>query len=126
MSSKQKPAKPKASSAQATERVVYSEFGNPTHSDALQRGTPDLPPNQQHLRVEASRAGRKGKTVTIIRGFQASSETMTDVLKQLKAQCGAGGTLKENEIEIQGDHKQKIVEFLIKLGYKAKASGGKG
>jgi translation initiation factor 1 len=46
------------------------------------------------------------------------------LLKQLKNQCGTGGTLKENEIEIQGDHKQKILEILLKLGYKAKISGG--
>lgn len=106
------------------DRIVYSEFGHQSSSDALERAVPDLPPNQQNLRVEASRAGRKGKTVTIVRGFQASGPTLTDLLKRLKAHCGAGGTLKDSEIEIQGDHKQKIVEFLINAGYKAKASGG--
>lgn len=106
------------------DRIVYSEFGNQSSSDAFERAVPDLPPHQQNLRVEASRAGRKGKTVTIVRGFQASPQALTDLLKQLKAHCGAGGTLKDSEIEIQGDHKQKIVEFLIKAGYKAKASGG--
>jgi translation initiation factor 1 len=116
------------------DRVVYSEFGNHPHqsnqsqqttsSEALKRGTADLPPNQQNVRVEASRAGRKGKTVTVIRGVQANSDTLAALLKQLKTLCGAGGTVKETEIEIQGDHKQKIVEFLQKLGYKAKASGG--
>jgi len=105
-------------------RVVYAEFGNLENPDALKRSVPDLPPNQQNIRVEASRSGRKGKTVTIVRGFQASQETLAALLKQLKNQCGAGGTIKENEIEIQGDHKQKIVEFLLGLGYKAKASGG--
>ncbi|MBD2077778.1 translation initiation factor [Phormidium sp. FACHB-592] len=126
MSSKQKPAKANVASARPLDRgrVVYSEFGNADNTDALKRAVPDLPPNQQSLRVEASRAGRKGKTVTIIRGFQASQETLTDLLKTLKAHCGAGGTLKENELELQGDHKQKIVEFLLKLGYKAKGSGG--
>jgi len=126
MSSKQKPAKPNAASARSIDhgRVVYSEFGNADTTDALKRAVPDLPPNQQSLRVEASRAGRKGKTVTIIRGFQASQETLAELLKTLKSHCGAGGTLKENELELQGDHKQKIVEFLLKLGYKAKGSGG--
>ena len=126
MSAKQKPAKSNAASARPIDpgRVVYSEFGNADTTDALKRAVPDLPPNQQSLRVEASRAGRKGKTVTIIRGFQASQETLTELLKTLKAHCGAGGTLKENELELQGDHKQKIVEFLLKLGYKAKGSGG--
>jgi translation initiation factor 1 len=105
------------------DRYVYREFGG-SSSDAFERGTPDLPPNQQQIRVEASSKGRKGKTVTVIRGFQSSPETLNDLLKKLKTQCGAGGTLKENEIEIQGDHKQKIVQYLIQLGYKAKASGG--
>ncbi|NJP10845.1 MAG: translation initiation factor [Leptolyngbyaceae cyanobacterium RU_5_1] len=107
-------------------RVIHREFGAPDNSEALERGVPDLPPNQQNVRVEASSKGRKGKTVTIIRGFQSSPEKLTDLLKKLKTQCGAGGTLKDNEIEIQGDHKQKIVQYLIQLGYKAKGSGGKG
>lgn len=124
MSSKHRPdnqAQPKPSDKG---RVVYFEFGHPDNAEALKRAVPDLPPNQQNLRVEASRAGRKGKTVTIVRGFQANPETLADLLKKLKAHCGAGGTVKETELEIQGDHKQKVVEFLIKLGYKAKGSGG--
>ncbi len=112
-----------ANSNNPKNRVVYSEFGN-SNPDALERATPDLPPNQQNLRVQASRAGRKGKTVTIITGFQSSPETLAALLKQLKAQCGSGGTVKDNTIEIQGDHKQKLLEVLIKLGYKAKISGG--
>lgn len=81
-------------------------------------------PNQQNIRIQATRAGRKGKTVTLISGFKNKQENLISLLKQLKAQCGTGGTLKENEIEIQGDHKQKILEILLKLGYKAKISGG--
>ena len=64
-------------------RVVYSEFGN-GNSAALERGIQELPPNQQNLRVQASRKGRKGKTVTVISGFQAKPETLTKLLKQLK------------------------------------------
>jgi translation initiation factor 1 len=105
-------------------RVVYSEFGPSANDDALERAVPDLPPNQQNLRVQASRAGRKGKTVTVITGFQARPETLNALLKQLKAQCGTGGTLKDDILEIQGDHKQKILQILVGLGYKAKISGG--
>lgn len=104
-------------------RVVYSEFGS-NSADALERAVPDLPPNQQNLRVQASRAGRKGKTVTVVTGFQASPERLNALLKQLKAQCGTGGTLKDQTLEIQGDQKQKILEILVGLGYKAKISGG--
>ena len=106
------------------DRVVYSEFGNNATSPATEKAVPNLPPNQQNLRVQASRKGRKGKTVTIISGFQSNQEVLTALLKQLKNQCGAGGTVKDNEIEIQGEHKQKLLEILTKLGYKAKISGG--
>jgi len=105
-------------------RVVYSEFGTKPNPDAMQRGTANLPPAQQDLRVQASRKGRKGKTVTVIKGLQANAETLADLLKQLKSQCGAGGTVKDQEIEIQGDHTQTLVQVLSKLGYKAKISGG--
>ena len=104
-------------------RVVYSEFGN-GNSAALERGRQELPPNQQNLRVQASRKGRKGKTVTVISGFQTKPETLTKLLKQLKSQCGSGGTVREDTLEIQGDHSQKLLEILIDLGYKAKISGG--
>ncbi|QYO63886.1 translation initiation factor [Leptolyngbya sp. 7M] len=105
-------------------RVVYSEFGSSESSEALERATPDLPPNQQNVRVQTTRAGRKGKTVTVITGFQTKPETLNTVLKQLKTQCGTGGTVKDDSIEIQGDHKQKILQILLQAGYKAKISGG--
>lgn len=108
------------------DRIIYSEFGTPSHSDAFERATPDLPPNQQNLKVQATRKGRGGKTVTVISGFQTKAETIASLLKQLKALCGAGGTVKDNEIEIQGDHAQKIAQTLVQLGYKAKVSGGSG
>lgn len=103
--------------------MAYQEFGT-DNSQALQRGVPDLSPNQQDLRIQATRSGRKGKTVTIITGLQHNPETLTKLLKKLKSQCGSGGTVKENTLEIQGDHKQKLLEVLTKLGYKAKVSGG--
>ena len=119
-------SKRKDSDSKTTEgkRIVYSEIGNVDNSAALQRGIPEIPPNQQNLKIEASRKGRGGKTVTIISGFQEKPETLATLAKQLKAQCGTGGTVKENEIEIQGEHKQKLLEIITKLGYKAKISGG--
>lgn len=119
-------SKGKASSSKtpAQNRVIYSEFGNTDNSDALERPVPELPSNQQNLKVQASRKGRKGKTVTVISGFQVKPETLEVLAKQLKAQCGTGGTVKENAIEIQGDHTQKLVQVLATFGYKAKISGG--
>ncbi|MBE9048395.1 translation initiation factor [Pleurocapsales cyanobacterium LEGE 10410] len=105
-------------------RIAYQEFGNTDNSQALARGVPDLPPNQQDIRIQATRSGRKGKTVTVLTGFQHNPETLSKLLKKLKSQCGSGGTVKNNTVEIQGDHKQKLLETLTKLGYKAKISGG--
>ena len=85
---------------------------------------PDLPPDQQDLRVQISRKGRKGKSVTVISGFAHNRETLDALAKQLKAQCGSGGTVKDNSIEIQGEHAPKVVSLLIEKGYKAKVSGG--
>jgi len=105
------------------DRTIYREFGG-GENPAMERAVPDLPPNQQQVRVQTSRKGRGGKTVTVITGFQAKPETLADLLKKLKAQCGAGGAVKDNEIEIQGDHRDKLVQLLNQLGYKAKGSGG--
>jgi translation initiation factor 1 len=104
-------------------RLAYREFGDSNES-AFERGVPELPPNRQDLRVQAVRSGRAGKTVTVITGFQATPETLAKLLKQLKNRCGTGGTLKENSIEIQGDHRPKILQILTEAGYKAKISGG--
>ncbi|NEO40046.1 MAG: translation initiation factor [Moorea sp. SIOASIH] len=112
-----------ADSKTSGNRIAYQEFGT-SNDAAVERGIQELPPNQQDLRVQASRKGRKGKTVTVISGFQSSPETLTKLLKQLKGQCGSGGTVKDNTIEIQGNHTDKLVQIMIKLGYKAKVSGG--
>ena len=106
------------------QRIAYQEFGSVDNSQAIARGVLDLSPDQQDLRIQATRSGRKGKTVTIIKGFQHKPETLVKLLKQLKSQCGSGGTVKDNTLEIQGDHKQKLLETLHKMGYKAKISGG--
>jgi translation initiation factor 1 len=112
--------KPKAN---PLERRAYSEFGgNVSNSAATSR--PEVPPNQQQLKVQVSRKGRKGKTVTVVSGFQTSAATLTDLAKKLKNHCGAGGAVKEDIVEVQGDHGDKIQQFLVELGYKAKISGG--
>lgn len=118
-------SKNKSSDSQPSgNRIVYSEFGTGSNPAAVERTVQELPPNQQNLRVQASRKGRKGKTVTVITGFQVKPETLAGLLKQLKNQCGSGGTVKDDTLEIQGDHTQKLVEILTQLGYKAKIIGG--
>lgn len=104
-------------------RIVYQEFG-PVDNSADSDSVAEKPPKQQNIRIQATRAGRKGKTVTVVSGFESSPETLADLLKKLKTHCGCGGTLKDNILEIQGEHKEKILQLLTQLGYKAKISGG--
>jgi translation initiation factor 1 len=105
----------------ATDRATYREFGVAEPSP-LSR--PDPPTSEQKLTVQASRKGRKGKTVTVVSGFQTSTTLLTELAKKLKSQCGSGGTVKDQTIEIQGDHCQTLAEVLKKLGYPVKVSGG--
>ncbi|BAU44821.1 translation initiation factor Sui1 [Leptolyngbya sp. O-77] len=115
----------KSANQMPSDKIAWQEFGTGTpENPTFERPVQELPPNQQQIRVQASRKGRGGKTVTVISGFQAKPETLAALLKTLKTQCGAGGTVKDLEIEIQGDHREKIVQVLVKQGYKAKVSGG--
>ena len=107
--------------AKDNKRVVYREFGD---EEPEAEETTEVAPNRHNLKIQASKKGKGGKTVTIVSGFQVSPETLQLLTKQLKNQCGTGGTSKDTEIEIQGDQRQKLLEILTKLGYKAKLSGG--
>lgn len=76
-----------------------------------------LPKQQQKLRVSMERAGRGGKTVTLVRGFVGSDEDLTALGRMLKQKCGVGGSVKDGEIVIQGDLRSRIVELLHAEGY---------
>lgn len=86
--------------------------------------TIDLPARLQTAYVKRDRKGRGGKTVTLIYGLQHTPTTYKELLKTLQAACGTGGTVKEGEIEIQGDHRERVAEKLMELGYKVKLAGG--
>ncbi len=111
------------SKSKANDRTVYREFGQ-SNDAAFEKAVPDLSPGQQNLRIQMSKKGRGGKTVTVISGFQHNEASLTAIAKKLKAQCGTGGAVKDDTIEIQGDHKVKLLELVTKLGYNAKLSGG--
>lgn len=111
-------------------RIVYSTDPEP-HSMCPRCGRQpcvchaiDLSPRQQTAYIKRDRKGRGGKTVTVIYGLQHTPATYKDLLAALKTACGAGGTLKENELEIQGDQRDKVAEKLYALGYKVKLVGG--
>ena len=97
--------------------VVFSTNPDYEYSDDSQEETNTLPKNQQKLRLNMERAGRGGKTVTLVKGFIGSEEDITVLCKLLKQKCGVGGSVKDGEIIIQGDHRQRLVEILKKEGY---------
>ena len=76
------------------------------------------------VRVSRETKGRGGKSVTVVKGLPLEALALAQLGKQLKAQCGSGGTAKEGLIEVQGDHCDLVVEALKKLGYNVKRAGG--
>ena len=97
--------------------VVYSTNPDYEYSDDSQEEADTLPKNQQKLRLNMERAGRGGKTVTLVKGFVGSDEDINALCKLWKQKCGVGGSVKDGEIIIQGDHRQRLVEILKKAGY---------
>lgn len=79
---------------------------------------------KQCLEAHYSIKGRSGKPVTIIKGFNGSRIEIKDLAKLLKSYCGAGGSVKHDEILIQGNHREKIVSKLKEIGHSVKLVGG--
>ena len=83
-----------------------------------------LPPSQQTVYLHRDSKGRGGKTVSLVSGLVLSENDMKDLSRILKQVCGSGGAIKGDTIEIQGEHRQKIAEALLEMGYKVKIAGG--
>jgi len=83
-----------------------------------------LPPQEQTASIRRETKGRGGKTVTVVYGLQLSAEDARELARQLKQACGTGGTVKEDAIEIQGDHREKVKAALEQAGYVVKFAGG--
>jgi len=97
--------------------VVYSTNPDFEYVDDAKEEVVTIPKNQQKLRLNMERAGRGGKTVTLVKGFVGSEEDINALCKLLKQKCGVGGSVKDGEIIIQGDHRQRLVDILKKDGY---------
>lgn len=104
--------------------VVFSTDPDFEYSYEADQEEATLPPSQQDLRVQLDKKQRGGKAVTLITGFKGAQDDLQDLGKKLKAKCGAGGSAKNGEIIVQGDFREKILEYLKSEGYKAKKSGG--
>jgi len=81
-------------------------------------------PAKQGVRIGRESKGRGGKTVCVISGLALPPEQLKTLLKHLKAQLGTGGAIKDGCIEIQGDHRERLLSLLEEKGHKAKLAGG--
>lgn len=121
----------------SSQRIVYStgagrrcpECGRAIADCRCRRSRPAQPVAPQGdgiVRVGRETQGRKGKGVTVIRGLPLAGDALSDLATRLKKRCGSGGTVDvaAGVIEIQGDHRDLLVEELGKLGYRARRAGG--
>jgi len=84
----------------------------------------DLIPGLYTLKIRLEKNGRGGKVVTVVFELPENEPYFKEIEKKLKSVCGTGGSYKNNQIEIQGDHREKIKAFLEKIGFKIKLAGG--
>ena len=103
--------------------VIYSTNPDFQYESSEQSEANTLPPAQQNLKIWLVKLGGN-KVVTAVRDFIGSEADLADLGKQLKTACGSGGSAKDGEILIQGDHRDKVLSWLTNKGYKTKKAGG--
>jgi translation initiation factor 1 len=97
---------------------------NLTPGPSPRRRGESLPPQQQTVYLHRDSSGRGGKSMTLVKNLVLSTDDLRALAKKLKQECGTGGTIKDDVIEIQGEQREKIADTLRKLGYKVKIAGG--
>lgn len=103
--------------------VVFSTDPDFTYQHEEENEYETLPPSQQNLKIYLDRKGG-GKLVSRVNGFIGRLSDLEQLATELKRHCGGGGSIKDEEVLIQGDHRDKIVTWLMNKGYKAKKAGG--
>ncbi len=103
--------------------VVFSTNPDFKYETEAEESAETLPPAKQNLKVWLDRL-KGGRVATVVRGFVGSDDDLAALGKELKKSCGVGGTAKDGEIIIQGDHRDRVVELLTKAGYRSKKAGG--
>ena len=103
--------------------MVYSTNPDFEYTTTAEPETETLAPEKQNLRVWRDRKHRGGKTVTLVKDFVGSDADLQELGRMLKSKCGVGGSAKDGEIIIQGDHRDRVVELLTAAGYKCKKAG---
>ncbi len=104
--------------------VVYSTNQDFEYSFDNEEVTETLPPEKQKLKIQLDKKSRAGKQVTLITGFVGGDDDLETLAKKLKNLCGCGGSAKDGEILVQGDVRDKVLNWLIAQNYKAVKSGG--
>lgn len=99
--------------------IVYSTNPDYKYTAQPHQGA-SIAPQAQDLKIFLDKKNRGGKTVTIISGFVGKEEAIEKLGRDLKSKCGVGGSIKDGEIIIQGDHRERILTLLMKEGYKAR------
>jgi translation initiation factor 1 len=100
--------------------VVFSTDPTFSYREAQNESSSTLPNNKQRLRVYIERNHRQGKEVTIVKNFVGTTADAEGLCRKLKIHCGAGGSVKDSEIIIQGDQRQKVLSYLKEEGFEAK------
>ena len=118
--------------SEAGSRLVYStetgrvcpDCGQPVAACTCKQSARAVPAGDGIVRVSLDTKGRKGKGVTVVKGVPLDAAALAALGKQLKANCGSGGTTKDGVIEVQGDHRDKVIAALQRQGMTVKRAGG--